>query len=215
MWIPALSVAAKAAGWKFYPVVKDACGYDTYADIGKGLGPRNECTVWYDWAKTIIARLHPNVIILGSFTKTPYWQRGETVTITQLKALTKRFILLSDTPSIPSPAQCLSATGATQGSCLWPIEPARALAVTQVKSIATSTHVQFLDVTPWFCDGGLCPSVINDIIPYKDGAHLTPEYSTYLGPALASAIGLERGTVSQPVGLPLSNSTSTTTTSVG
>jgi hypothetical protein len=50
----------------------------------------------------------------------------------------------------------------------------------------------------WFCRAGRCPSLINGIVPFYDGAHLTPEYSTYLGAALEHALNLS-GDIVQPV----------------
>ncbi len=198
MWVPALAGAAKAAHWKFYPVVKEACGYDAYSDVTPGLSPNNQCTQWYDWAKVQIARLHPDVIVIGSYTQTPDWYKGEVAVVHDLKALAPRVVLFGDTPKIPEPAGCLLKPGATQGSCLWPLTAARVQLTDQAHAIATAAHIQFLDVTPWFCANALCPSLINDVVPYKDGAHVTPQYSAYLVPAMITALGLSRGTVLQP-----------------
>ena len=202
MWEPALAVVAKQEHWKFYPVVKEACGYDTYTDLVPGLSPKNQCTQWYEWARSVIARLHPDLIIMGSYTATKYWVRGEQRAIAQLKPLAPRFILFSDTPRIPSPSVCLLQSGATQKTCLRHETPARFQDQRTVKQIAALAGVNYLDVSPWFCWNGLCPSVIDGLIPYYDGAHLTPEYSKFLTSDVQRAINLSGGTVVQPVALP-------------
>ncbi len=198
MWIPAIAVAAKTNNWKFFPVVKQACGYDTYTDVVPGLSPKNDCTTFYTWAKKQIVLLHPDAIIMGSYTGTKYWQQGETVAINQLKAITPRFTLLSDTPAIPEPAACLLKTGATLKTCLAHETTNRVSAQKLTMMVAKNANVEYLDVTPWFCNKGLCPSLINDIIPYYDGAHLTRQYSKFLGNDMKIALNLNGVKVIQP-----------------
>jgi hypothetical protein len=214
MWVPALAVAAKADHWKLYPVVKESCGYDTYTDVVPGLNAQNACSSWYDWAKTVIAGLHPNVLVMGSYTKTTYWALGERTAIAQLQPLTKRFILLSDSPWIPAPEGCFLHANATQGTCLRIESPLRIAAQLKTHAIAEVMHVQYLDITPLLCDAGRCPSVINGIIPTADGSHVTPQYSAFIAPALDQGINLTGShtiaIVSAPV--PVSVPTSAPTT---
>jgi hypothetical protein len=190
MWVPAAAVAAKANHWKLYPVVKESCGYDTYTDVVPGLNANNECSSWYDWAKTVIARLHPDVIVMGSYTKTTYWANGERTAIAQLRPLTKRFVLLSDSPWIPAPAKCFLIAHATQGTCLRRESPRRIAAQVRTRALATVMHVQYLDVTPLLCDARRCPSVIDGIIPTADGSHVTPQYSAFVAPAFDKGLNL-------------------------
>jgi hypothetical protein len=215
MWVPALAVAAKADHWKFYPVVKESCGYDTYTDVVPRLNPANACSSWYDWAKTVIARLHPNVLVMGSYTFTTYWALGERLVISQLRPLTKRFILLSDSPWIPAPAQCFLYPNATQGTCLRHESPTRIATQVKTHAIATMMHVQYLDITPLLCDDRLCPSVIDGIIPTADGSHVTPQYSAFVAPAFDEGINLKGGHTIAIVSAPVpSTSTSTSTSTV-
>jgi hypothetical protein len=217
MWVPALAVAAKADHWKLYPVVKESCGYDTYTDVVPGLNPKNQCSSWYVWAKSVIAGLHPNVLVMGSYTKTTYWALGERTAIAQLRPLTKRFVLLSDSPWIPAPSECFLYPNATQGTCLRHELPRRIAAQVKTRAIATVMHVQYLDITPLLCDERLCPSVIDGIIPTADGSHVTPQYSAFVALALDAGINLTGGhtiaIVSVPVPSP-SPSTSTSTVPV-
>lgn len=214
MWVPAVAVAAKAADWKFYPVVHEACALEIFPDLGNKWGHNNLCTKWYNQAKIDIARLHPDEIIFGTYTGSPQWAKGEATDISQLKGLTKKMVVLSDTTSIPQPAGCLLAPGATQKSCLWPVLASRAENTTTAARIAHSQGAQFINVTPWFCDDNLCPSVIDGIIPFFDGAHLTPEYSSFLGGAMGAALNLNGASVVQPVSVAVpSDAGATTTTS--
>jgi hypothetical protein len=212
MWVPALAVAAKADHWKLYPVVKESCGYDTYTDVVPGLNPANQCSSWYDWAKTVIAGLHPNALMMGSYTFTTYWARGERLVISQLRPLTKRFILLSDSPWIPAPSGCIVRLNATQGTCLRHESSHRIAAQAKTRAIANFMHVQYLDITPLLCDARLCPSVIDGIIPTADGSHVTPQYSAFVASALDKGINLTGSDTIPIVSVPVPPTLSTTTT---
>ena len=189
MWEPALAIVAKDAHWKFYVVVREACGYDGYVGLS-GVLP-NACTQFYSWARTQIAALHPDVVVIGSYTATPLWKQGETQVIADLRPFTKRLVLFSDAPwTPPSPATCLTARGANQGTCLT-IEPAsRVVGHAAPAAIAAGEHVQYLDTANLSCNGWRCPAVINGIIPTYDGIHLTPQYSAYVAPLLGPALDL-------------------------
>ena len=215
MWVPALAVAAKADHWKLYPVVKESCGYDTYTDVVPGLNAANQCSSWYGWAKTVIARLHPDVLVMGSYTKTNRWALGERITIAQLRPLTQRFVLLSDSPWIPAPSQCFLYPNATQGTCLRHESPRRIATQVKTHAVAIAMHVQYLDITPLLCDEGQCPSVIDGIIPTADGSHVTPQYSAFVASAFDEAINLTGGHTIAIVSVPVpSPSTSTSTSTV-
>jgi peptidoglycan/LPS O-acetylase OafA/YrhL len=199
MWVPGLIVLAKQEHLKLFPVVKEACAYEAFPDLNHEWNIANGCTTFYDWAKAQIKKLHPDLIIIGTFSKTPHWVAGETSVINTLKLLTPRLILLGDSPYTKAPAQCLLESGATQGTCLSSESVLSTKVQAQVQAIASSTRVQSLNMTNLFCDDDLCPAVINGLIPTWDGKHLTPQYSTYLAPALESALNV-RGTNVMPFG---------------
>ncbi|MEO9180721.1 MAG: acyltransferase family protein, partial [Acidimicrobiales bacterium] len=119
MWEPGLAKMSHSEHWKFYPLVKEACSYEEYTGLRPGMSPTNQCTLWYRWALRQIKLLHPNVIIMGSYTGSSYWRIGETATVHQVRALTARFILLSDTPTL-RPLSCQTESGTTQRDCVWP-----------------------------------------------------------------------------------------------
>jgi len=198
MWTPALKVAAARAHWKFFPVVKEACGYDWYVNYQDQLPANNQCTLWYRWALVQLARLHPDVIVMGTYANTTWWKEGQIQVLNDLHRFAPRVILLSDTPWIGSPADCLLTRGATQGTCLKTLRPLVIALNHQSARVARASHSQFLNTFGWFCLAARCPSLIDGLVPFYDGAHLTPEYSRYLGPALADALNLT-GTAVRPV----------------
>jgi hypothetical protein len=223
-WIPALSLIAKAEGWKLYPVVREACAYEVYVNVGQFWRLHNPCSTFYTWAKTAIKRIHPDDIVMGSYYESPGWIAGEEQVIRQLKPLTKRFILLSDDVGGVAPATCLAQAGATQGTCAR--HEGSNSHERQAQKIATTRKVDFLDIRPLMCDDQICPAVIGGFIPTKDSAHLTPQFSAFVAPALALALNLGgRNTIKiVPVAVPplqptwpgatTTTTTATTTTTV-
>ena len=221
MWAPAIAVAAKAAHWKFYPIVQEACAFDAMVLYGNQWSPKNKCALWYDQAKADIAKLHPTDIVFGTYTGSADWVPSEKAIIEQFKPLTKRIIVLSDdgngfnSAPLIKPAYCLLGTGATQKTCLGTVTTERATDTVLAGKIAKATGSEFINVTPWFCDNNFCPSLINDIIPTVDGAHLTPQYSTYLGSVMTTALNLNGKSVMMPHSVPVPPPTTTTTTTQG
>lgn len=214
MWSPAIEAAAKAAGWKYYPIVHEACGLAVMPNYLHQWAPGNSCSLWYATALADIKKLHPNTIVIGTYTHEAEWAPGLAEILKQMAPLAKRVVLLSDTTRIINPSSCLLESGATQGTCLFPLSALRAHNVVVARGLAAQSGAQFLDVTPWFCDQGKCPSLIDDIVPFFDGSHVTEEYSAYLGGVMATALNLNGGSVVQPVSIPVPSASSVTTTTL-
>jgi hypothetical protein len=222
MWVPALSLIAKAEGWKLYPIVREACAYEVFVNVDQFWNPKNPCSTFYVWAMTTIERIHPDVIVMGSYDESPGWIAGEEQVVRQLKPLTKRFILLGDDVEGVAPESCLALPGATQGTCAR--REGSNAHVLQAQKIATTRKVNFLDIRPLMCEDEICPAEIGGFIPTKDSAHLTPQFSTFVAPALALALNLGgRNTIKiVPVPVPpleptwpgATTTTTTTTTTV-
>jgi peptidoglycan/LPS O-acetylase OafA/YrhL len=193
MWIPTIRILAKQAGWKFFPVVKEACGYDDYAAL-RHIGIRNPCVVWYRWALGVIRALHPNVVVIGAYGYR-LWAQGLSIIIPEVKPLTQRLVLIADVPGLPVvPGYCLSKVSANQDWCLWP-EPKNRIADLEIaRRLAVAAHIGFIDPESWFCYRHLCPSLINGVIPYYDTSHLTIDYARYLAPTLGAKLDLTGST---------------------
>ena len=91
------------------------------------------------------------MIVMGSYTKTTNWALGERIVIAQLRPLTKRFVLLSDSPWIRHrltvffsrtriKARAYATSHRYASRCKW-----------RRNAIATVMHVQYLDITPLLC----------------------------------------------------------------
>jgi peptidoglycan/LPS O-acetylase OafA/YrhL len=198
MWEPAIAGMAKNENYKFFPFLKEACGYDWYVNTRQQLPSNHQCILWYQWAVAHIATIHPDVIVVGTYDLTAYWQEGLRTVLAQMHTLAPRVILVSDTPRTSDPSTCLMTPHATLKSCLFPVSATNQLQLAQARSIARDTSTQFLDITPWFCTRRYCPSVIHGFIPYRDGAHLTKQYSVFLTAAMGRALDIRNGQIRQP-----------------
>ena len=189
MWIPTVTAVAEGEV-EFFPVVKEACGYDDYANLLVKHDPKNQCVDWYRWALKVIRHLHPDVIVVGAYGFRE-WAKGLSDVLPRLKALTPRVVLIADAPGIEEiPGFCLSQSGATLASCLWPESNLRIADLKIARRLARSLRIGFIDPEPWFCDQHRCPSLINGIIPYYDSGHLTATYARYLAPELGQQLAL-------------------------
>ena len=64
-----------------------------------------------------------------------------------------------------------------------------------VKAAALLPGTVLIDLTRYFCNAKLCPSVIGNVIVYRDTGHLTATFVRTLTPAIADAI---KGVLSAP-----------------
>jgi hypothetical protein len=58
----------------------------------------------------------------------------------------------------------------------------------QEMDLARRNGVDAIDPMSWFCTPKACPVVVDHIIVYRDGAHMTPAWSRFIAPVLADAI---------------------------
>jgi peptidoglycan/LPS O-acetylase OafA/YrhL len=186
MWIPALSQIATAAHWQFQPVVKEACGYTDYlADPS-----HSQCAQWFTFARRTIAALHPTLLVISVY-HLAGWTTAMPTILRDLASPGTRELLLSDAPGMPiAPVDCLLENGADLKTCLWP-QPARSISDDRAaQTIAAAAGAEFVDVAPWFCADGQCPSVVDGLITYADVGHITGTYARFLVPELGPALRL-------------------------
>jgi peptidoglycan/LPS O-acetylase OafA/YrhL len=186
MWIPALTANAKSAHWQFTPVVKEACGFIDFT----APPDHSTCGSWYQWAKSTIRTLHPDLIVISALVN-PGWERGVRQIVDELKGLGTRMLLMSDVPRVDvAPAACLLTKGATQKTCLWTQQDKYLKADATTQSIAHQAKIEFVNVSPWFCHNLSCPTIIDSMVAYADHGHITGTYARYLAPDLAPYLKL-------------------------
>ena len=98
---------------------------------------------------------------------------------------------IADTPwqagSVPD---CLSAHPDEPSACVRDRKaainrPARRKLIEETVRAGGATVI---DPAPWFCTATQCPSVIGNILVYRDQHHMTTAYSRLLAPLLGDAL---------------------------
>jgi hypothetical protein len=186
MWVHVMESIAKRSDYQFVPLVKESCGIENYMRVES----MEACGPWFDWTMSEIERLHPDVVVLA-ITYTPLWATATAAALAQLKTLAPRVEFLGDVPGLERrPADCLLANGATMGSCTFKPLGYFPKANASAPAVARSAGAEFIDTESWFCSGGLCPTVVGDVIAYSDTNHVSLTYSFQLIDSLTSALAL-------------------------
>jgi peptidoglycan/LPS O-acetylase OafA/YrhL len=210
MWIPAFDAIGKDLGFRTYYFVKPNCSATlvTVGELVPGSPLWPECDEFRDWALDQIAALDPDLVVVASSGPNPalYDDEGNRIPkegiddaaregyvdlFTRLSTTAQRTVLLRDVPkSEELPDECLTKKGNDLGDCLF--KPLAASVVDADLSVeaAEQTGTEVVDPTKWICWDGACPTVIGDVLPYRDRGHLTTVYAASLSDELTKALGL-------------------------
>jgi hypothetical protein len=214
MWIPAFDEIGKSLGYKTYYFVKPNCGASlvTVGELVPGSPLWPECDDFRSWALDQIATLHPDLVVVSSSGPNPVLyddagnripkdgidaatQQGYVDLFTRLSTTADRAVLLRDVPkSEELPDECLTKGSNDLGDCLFKPLAASVNDADISEAAADQTGTDVVDPTKWLCWDGACPSVIGDVLPYRDRGHLTTVYAASLADELVKAMGLTSDT---------------------
>lgn len=183
-WFPALEKLAQERNFELISLTKSACPAPAVLKIDSGEYKSAECSAWRKNSLQRIAQLQPYAVIFSGFqhfqipngysSRREWWQEGQRKTFKSLKRNARHIIYLTDTPhpqqDIPS---CLAGGVISQCNDTQPSEP---ISISGLKSI---------NPTPWLCEDK-CSSIVNGIIAYRDGSHI----SRLMSASLAEPLGL-------------------------
>jgi len=210
MWIPAFDKIGKELGYKTYYFVKPNCAASlvSVGELVPGSPLWPECDDFRTWALGQIASLHPDLAVVASSGPNPvlYDEDGNRIPkegvpfavrdgyvdlFDQLSTSAQHTVLLRDVPkSEDLPDECLTKKGNDLGDCLFKPLPASVNDADISEAAARSTGTEVVDPTKWLCWDGSCPTVIGDVLPYRDRGHLTTVYAGSLSDELTKALGL-------------------------
>jgi peptidoglycan/LPS O-acetylase OafA/YrhL len=206
-WIPTLDILARKHGYSAYYLVKPGCN-PTDVTALTATGARHVCGSWRTWAKEQIAEIQPDVLVMSgevpdtvldaagnevddSAGRSTTYRDGLVAMIGQLGPAVGDVVVIGDVPGIGDhPVDCLAQRGNDLGDCLWPRTRDSRLQVRAARDAAEATGSRFVDPSGWFCDDGYCPSVIGDVVPYRDEGHVSTEYAVRLARPLDAQLGL-------------------------
>jgi peptidoglycan/LPS O-acetylase OafA/YrhL len=211
-WLPALEQAANTEPWHVITLLKASCPTTTVPIYNPRLEREEyECARWRTKALDYIKSLKPSVVLISNSSgyvqrpsfQDPYarlsireWQDGTAATLQSLSDSGVSVALLRDTPrpEIDIPI-CLARTSAhprlfPAATCDVSEKQALVQSVWQAETSAAQRfkYVSALDLTSSFCRDGQCPPMLNDLVVYRDGNHITSTFASSLAPILAGEI---------------------------
>jgi peptidoglycan/LPS O-acetylase OafA/YrhL len=154
MWMPALLNTARADGWDVVPLTKTAC---TPGDWFLTRFAVPECTAWLSWAERQVARMHPDVTLVGGdfgdlAGDDDATTKGVAGLVNRLKASSKQVVVLGDQPKQSSqPVDCLLASGATMSACSTSPTDQQLAIAGDVATGAAAAGGKYIDTSGWFC----------------------------------------------------------------
>lgn len=213
-WLPALRAAAETKGWSVTLLAKASCP-SAMVQVYNPRLQRNEeeCLRWRRSALSYIQSIRPKLLLISNSSayvarpgfadeyarlSSDEWRDGVRSMLNAVSPSTGLVVLLRDTPrpDIDVPV-CLARAASHPGifsSQECDVSPKRALAdaiwQTEVSAATGFTNAALLDMTDQFCTSNVCPASANGIVVYRDGNHMSLDYSCFLGKPLTGALGL-------------------------
>jgi peptidoglycan/LPS O-acetylase OafA/YrhL len=185
-WFPALEDIAKRENFELISLTKSACPGPAVLKVDSGEYKNADCFAWRENSFQRIEKLKPYAVIFSGFqhfeipngysSRREWWQEGQRKTFKALEGNARHIIYMTDTPhpeqDIPN---CLAGGVIEQCNDTKPSEP---ISIPGLKSI---------NPTSWLCDEE-CKSVINGIVAYRDGSHISRLMSASLAGQLKVAL---------------------------
>jgi peptidoglycan/LPS O-acetylase OafA/YrhL len=191
-WFPPLRTIADRNGLELIVLTKGGCPAASVSIPTATLA--RTCPLWRDKAVQYIASVHPDLIILTGSRHYPNtddeWRAGFDITMSKLKKLTPRLLVLGDNPdSRDDPATCLSAHLNDVGACVNHRVDAVEIGKLEVeRAIAERNGARFVDTSDWLCTATDCPLIIGDILMFRDINHLTTVAADWFTPMLEAIV---------------------------
>lgn len=199
-WFPALEKVAIKRHWKLITYTKRGCPPANIATYSSVLGKvYNECA---PWRRNVLKQMVEDGVqvvfvahfdrLLSASTRKPMWQKEwreamqGTVTALEEKGITP--ILVQDTPypgqDIPT---CLSRSYTNIQQCSPGVSAAYREDMQEMLVDFDREGKHVLWVKNWFCTTSSCPTVVGNVLVYRDDNHMTVTYASLIAPLLDAA----------------------------
>jgi hypothetical protein len=198
-WYPALAELAEAGEIRLDTNTKSSCPSADVPMLNDGV-PYEECDEWRSGVVQRIQDEEPALVLLANHGTEEWemidgedpatqWESGLGSTIQELDGAS-RVAVLADVPLQGSdPAECLSNNLESASDCDAAVEEALSPEIIETEKAATkSTDAEYLDLTPYFCNERTCPTIIDNLLVYRDEQHLTATFSSHLAEPLEKKI---------------------------
>ncbi|MDO9395924.1 MAG: acyltransferase family protein [Herbiconiux sp.] len=195
-WFPALLGFAEANGYSVENHTKSACP-SISADVNREGIPYPQCTAWRDSVIERINQEQPALVLLANRGAGTLVDPGSDYSLAWGTALTESLeridaptAVIADTPNLgQTPAICLSTHLTTSEACglSRPLALAGATRAAE-ESAAAELGVPYIDMTSFLCSAQECDPIIDNVLVYRDGHHLTASFSERISPALGDKL---------------------------
>jgi hypothetical protein len=199
MWEAALEGVAAKNDYKLRTFYMNSCpapdlhfmSYQTHA-------PNDECYQFHRSAIAAIRSLHPDLVILTSFStqmladgsqpSAAQWQEGLASTFRELAQPGTRFAMLGATPEWEKDdPHCLAAHVTAVQECSAPIAEATPQNLDAEQAAVSAVGGLYIPTMAWGC-ADRCEPVIADMRVYNERYHFSKSYTTYLTGAVGEAL---------------------------
>ena len=200
-WFPAFEKLAIKRKWKLISYTKRGCPPADIPTYSKVLGKiYKECAPWRenvlkqmveDGVQTVFIAHFDR--LLSASTRVPMWQKewraALQLTVDALTASGITPVLMEDTPypgqDVPT---CLSRHYTNVQLCNPVISSAYRDDIHQMLQDFDAAKVHVLWTRQWFCTEAGCPTVVGNILVYRDDNHMTVTFASFIAPLLDAAI---------------------------
>jgi peptidoglycan/LPS O-acetylase OafA/YrhL len=208
MWVPALDVIGKEAGWKVIQLTKPACQAPDFPRYSGTLKREyTECASYREFALGQIAIIKPDLVLISSaFKDTELWRDGKPTTdgvedawanglksiIRQITPNSGRIIVIGDMAYPAEPGiDCLTEHDGHVPPCNTErVDAVYAEHNAREREVAEASGAQYIDTIPWFCTESVCPAVIAGLTTHRDAYHVAENYVVWLAGVLGESIGV-------------------------
>ena len=200
-WFPAFEKIAIKRHWKLITYTKRGCPPVDIPTYSKVLGKNyQECAPWRENVLKKMVTDGVQIVFVAHFdrllsasTRAPMWQKEWRAALqSTIDALTTTGItpvLMEDTPypgqDVPT---CLSRHYTNVQLCNPIISSAYRDDMHQMLQDFDIRKVHVLWTRQWFCTEAGCPTVVGNILVYRDDNHMTVTFASFIAPLLDAAI---------------------------
>lgn len=208
-WFPAVASLVSDPGWRLVVLTKSACPMvEQPFFLERIRKPYTVCDSWRTATLDEVARLKADVVFMGSAKSYPFdgrqWTEGSVRVLERIAPHAKRVYLIQATGTLDTDGPICLARHAWRSPMLPQPPPCakngsdeRAQQVNQWLRQAASrfANVAVLDLNAAICRDGVCRARVDDIVVYRDAAHLSSRFVWTLRDVFADAVRAAGGWV--------------------
>ncbi|MBG6180190.1 peptidoglycan/LPS O-acetylase OafA/YrhL [Arthrobacter sp. CAN_A1] len=196
-WFPAAEAYAAGNSYRLHNLTKSSC---PSVDIGilHEQAPYSECEEWRQNALDYINELDPELVLISNYAEVDptnttdpllaQWDAGLSSTLASLPASSHTVVIANTPRHAASPLACLSQNIESVATCDIPKAESidEEIVAAEERAAAGYPNASFVDLNGYLCTE-TCPSIIGDLLVYRDEHHITTDFSL----ALAGPLGDE------------------------